>query len=191
MKSTLFIGAVLAASQCVPEPSDPAGSKTATNGSEQAQSPDAGSPEDAAADTDLGAVTAEAARRLLQPGPAPFTVPTTEISWPQQRAMLRVPQGTKLEGDSDRARVHLGEGYNFAYSVAPTGQVELTAPGEGATVQAREDGALVWYGDGHWFFSGTFGGFDCWNDTKSKHDREDVEMMLASCRSIEQGTSSP
>ena len=191
MKSLVLIGAVLAASQCLPEPSDPASGSTPSS-----KAQDAGSTADATTAADAGASEKDggrsaAAKRLLEPGPAPFTVPTHRISWPQQQATVLVPRGARLEGSGEDALVVVGEGRNFAYHVSgdvgggPDSAALLESEAEERA--ERTDGAEVWNEGERWYFRATFGDFSCWNSSEHEHDKGDVEMMIASCKSIERG----
>ena len=186
MKTIVIISTVLAASQCMPEPSGPDKKAQATVDASAVETTE----RDAGADADADAATSspeQVAQRLLQPGPAPFSVPTARVQWPQQNATLLAPRGAVIERSADGTRVVLGEGRNFAYLVRAASEEDGAfeppdAPG--TTVVPREDGAAMWYRDGRWFFRGTFDRFTCWN-ADSAHHRDDVEMMIASCKSVE------
>ena len=171
MKTVLILG-VLAASQCAAEPSGD--SKPVSGADAGVESEDASVP-----DTSW---ISEVRAKHLTAGPEPFSVPTTRIAWPQLQATVLVPRGARLVGVGDSASVLLGEGANFHYRVTPVDSAALEPQ-----VEARDDGARVWQ-EGHaWRFDVRTESFACTNDLPGalRHDLEDVEMMIASCRGIE------
>ena len=179
MKSITVIAVVIAASQCTSEPS---GGPEQSDAASQPPAPrkDAGSPDagaDAATSADAGAAEQGTVSDLITPGPAPFTVPTTQV-----RALefeLVAPQGTRVSERGDHANVVLGEGANFAMRVEPSGRAEPATE----QVAADDDGLRVWNAADAWFFTLRTDTLVCSNPLDAAHDREDVDMMIASCRS--------
>lgn len=189
MKSLAVISLVLATPQCMAEPSGAPASKVhAPDAGVVASTADAGTD---ASDTANDHVAAAAA--LLRVGPAPFTVPTHRIAWPQHRAMILVPEGARVDGDGTGATVAVGEGRNFKYRLSASGgdRPDPAWLQSETTDTEREDGAIVWRDEDRWYFRAQHDTFSCWNPLASKHNAAAVEMMIASCLSIETAEATP
>lgn len=192
MKSFVIIASVLAASQCAPEPSGgPKGAPKAPDaGAAHAAAPDVGAEPPRSAD----AGPARGVAAWVEPGPPPFTVPTKRVHLDGLGATMLVPVGVRVEARPAGVLVLLGEGDNFAMNISDSASdlsdVSAMLRSETVELPERDDGAVVWNEDGRWYFQ-VAGMYSCWNPGAASHGKDDVEMMIASCKSIATDADKP
>lgn len=172
----LAIISVLAASQCAETADSPEPPK-------QQAAPDAGpAAVDAGEPASIGVVD------WLEAGPPPFQVPTRRLALPDLNASLIAPVGAHVEKVPGAVHVKLGEGRNFWLEVtdAAVDLADVRAHLDSETSELNRDleDVVLWNEDDRWYFQYA-GTLACSNPTRARHDRGDVDVMIASCRSLE------
>ena len=167
------LAALLGAAQCGDQPPKPAPSK---------KSADVGQP-----DAGLDARATTIAMDWMQPGPAPFDVPTRRLELPEMDVSILAPVGTRVEKAPGTLHVKLGEGRNFWLEITDAavdlGEVRSRLDSETSEIDRELDDVVVWNEEDRWYFQYA-GTLACSNPPQAQHDRGDLEIMIAACRSL-------
>lgn len=189
MKLLALIPLVLAASQCPGATSDTSPETNGTIAADTATG--AGTDEDVgvkSVDTGVSDVESSGPTLNLTPGPAPFEVPTERISLEGLDATMLVPVGTRVEKSGAGLRVRFGEGKNYWLDVSDNtvdlGELRNRLDSETSEPIDRFENAVVWNEGEFWFFQQD-GVLSCGNPPTARHQLVDIDVMVASCRSIE------